>query len=196
MASVLSFPSSQPIATSTAKVVDGRLVLSLTDAQKPVVWQFDLSVAKSSAIELRETNGGDTTLVLKTATQDAHDIATYDSHEKAVRALMAISRAMERAQGQMHAPQAGTYPPPAVIPAGHMNWKSIILKAISNIIMTLVILFLIFIGIIWFASPANNQVAPTNDTQFGMDAPAAPTAPGMTSGTGQSADDFLNTGPQ
>ena len=192
MASVLSFPSSQPIATSTAKVVDGRLVLSLTDAQKPVVWQFDLSVAKSSAIELRETNGGETTLVLKTATQDAHDIATYDTNEKAVRALMAISRAMERAQGQMHAPQAGTYPPPAIIPAGAMNWKSIILKGISNIIMTLVVLFLLFIGIVWFASPANNQMPPTAEPELGVSAPTAPTVPG----TGQSADDFLNSQPQ
>lgn len=191
MASVLSFPSAQPIPSSTAKVVDGRLVLSLTDAQKPVVWQFDLSVAKSSAIELRETNGGETTLILKTARQDVQDIATYDTPEKAVRALMAISRAMERAQGQMHAPQAGTYPPPAVIPTSHLNWKSLLMKGFTNLITTIVILFVLFIAIIWFGSSNDGQrqgMVTSPDTT--MSAPAPMNAP---AGTAQSADDFLNT---
>ena len=195
MASVLSFPSSQPIPTSTAKVVDGRLVLSLTDAQKPVVWQFDLSVAKSSAIELRETNSGETTLILKTAKQDVQDIATYDTSEKAVRALLAISRAMERAQGQMHAPQAGTYPPPAIIPPSHSNWKSILIKGFTNIIATLVVLFLIFMGIIWFASSPTNQL-PSGEAQSSVENAAPPSIPNAASGTGQSADDFLNSTPQ
>lgn len=194
MASVLSFPSAQPIPSSTAKVVDGRLVLSLTDAQKPVVWQFDLSVAKSSAIELRETNGGETTLILKTARQDVQDIATYDTPEKAVRALMAISRAMERAQGQMHAPQAGTYPPPAIVPTSNSNWKSVIsllMKGFTNLITTIVILFVLFIAIIWFGSSNDGQQQGTvTSPDTTMSAPAPMNAP---AGTAQSADDFLNT---
>jgi hypothetical protein len=191
MASVLSFPTSQPILTSTAKVVDGRLVLSLTDAQKPVVWQFDLSVAKSSAIELRETNGGETTLILKTAKQDVQDIATYDTHDKAVRALFAISRAMERASGQMHAPLAGTYPPPALIPSTHIgNFTSALGKAFWGLTKTLIILFIIFMAIIWFAPSADQRQTPTTQNSESLTVPApAPTQ----SGTGQSADDFLNS---
>ncbi len=190
MASVLSFPSGNPIPASTAKVVDGRLVLSLTDAQKPVVWQFDLSVAKSSAIELRETNGGETTLILKTAKQDVQDIATYDTPEKAIRALMAISRAMERATGQMHAPQAGTYPPPAVIPATHMNLKSILWKGFSNLVTTLVILFLLLMAFLYFA-PSGEQSNMNNTSTQSEDLMNA--APPAQTGTGQSADDFLNS---
>ena len=184
---ILSFPSSEPTPCSTAKVVDGRLVLSLTDAIKPVVWQFDLSVAKSSAIELRETNGGETTLTLKTAKQDVQDIATYDTAAKATKALLAISRAMERASGQMHAAQAGTYPPPAVIPQPNSIKQSIV-RGFWNMISTLttlLILFIIFMVGVWFIPPfSNNNSAPTEQ-------PTEQSIDNTPIGTPQSADEFL-----
>ena len=189
---ILSFPHSQPILSSTAKVVDGRLVLSLTDALKPVVWQFDISVAKSSAIELRETNGGETTLILKTAKQDVQEIASYDSIEKAVKALHAISRAMERAQGHMNAPQAGTYPPPAVIPQS-FGVKQFILKAFWNVITTLIVLFVLALAIIWFVPlSGDNQTTPTSQQSEQELAPNDNSVPTPT-GEPLSADDFLNT---
>ena len=40
--------------TSSAKIVDGILVLSLPDAIHPVVWQMELGQSKSSALEIRE----------------------------------------------------------------------------------------------------------------------------------------------
>jgi hypothetical protein len=177
--------NSDPQPYSGAKVVDGRLVLSLTDAIKPVVWQFDISVAKSSAVELRETNGGETTLVLKTAKQDVQDIASYDTPSKAVKALLAISRAMERAQGHMNAPQAGTYPPPAIIPHTGFNLKSIIAKLFMNLLTVMVILFLLFLAVVWFVplSGSGDQASvPQVTEQAPLSAPA---------GEAQSADEFL-----
>ena len=81
---------------SSAKVTSGMLVLSLPDAVTPVVWRMDLSVAKSSAIEVRETEDQKYELVLKTPKADAHKIATYEFKVKATQALMAITKAMRK----------------------------------------------------------------------------------------------------
>jgi hypothetical protein len=184
VSNILSFSNDTSELHSSAKVVDGRLVLSLTDAIKPVVWQFDISVAKSSAVELRETNGGETTLVLKTAKQDVQDIASYDTPSKAVKALLAISRAMERAQGHMNAPQAGTYPPPALIPHTGFNLKSIIAKLFMNLLTVMVILFLLFLAVVWFV-PLSGSGDQASLPQVIEQAPPAP------AGEAQSADEFL-----
>ncbi|HNQ91475.1 MAG TPA: hypothetical protein PKI93_00925 [Alphaproteobacteria bacterium] len=86
----------------TAKVVDGILILSLPDATFPVVWQMEVGQSKSSALEVRPAEHGDGfTLVLKTPRQDVLEIAQYDSKEHAVRALITVSAAMEKAQGQI-----------------------------------------------------------------------------------------------
>lgn len=86
--------------TSSAKVVDGTLVISMPDAISPVVWRMDFGHAKSSAIEVRD-NDGHYVLILKTPKGDVNDIAPFDSKAKAVNALMAVSRAMEQGHGQI-----------------------------------------------------------------------------------------------
>ena len=86
----------------TAKVVDGILILSLPDAVFPVVWQMEVGQSKSSALEVRpaeQENGF--VLVLKTPRQDVLEIARYDSKDNAVRALITVSDAMEKAHGQI-----------------------------------------------------------------------------------------------
>ena len=99
----------------SARVVDGTLILSLPDAITPVVWRLDLGQTKASALEVRtdreddddgdEGKGGGGsgrfTLVLKTPKGEVHEIAPYDTRARAVQALMAVSYAMETAQGQM-----------------------------------------------------------------------------------------------
>ncbi len=86
--------------SSSARVVDGTLILSLPDAVSPVIWRMDLGHAKASAIEVREQDGEDGyfVLTLKTPKSDVHDIAPFATRSKAVSALMAVSRAMEQAQ--------------------------------------------------------------------------------------------------
>lgn len=85
---------------STAKVVDGKLILSFPGALKPVLWQMDMSSAKASALEIEERDSA-FGLVLKTPRGDAHDIAAFGSKDQAVRALVIIGGALERAHGHM-----------------------------------------------------------------------------------------------
>ena len=94
---------------SSAKVVDGNLIISLPDAMTPVVWRMELGSVKASALEVR-TNASDGTFVLslKTPKGDVHDVAPFDSRERAVQALMRISNAMQNASGNMVAPSLVT----------------------------------------------------------------------------------------
>ena len=85
---------------SSAKVVDGSLILSLPDALTPVVWRMELGNAKASALEVRDTTNGSQecfNLVLKKPQGDTYDIASYGSKAKAVRALVEVSEALEKA---------------------------------------------------------------------------------------------------
>src|SRR5688500_11156310 len=85
---------------SSAKVVDGALILSLPDALSPVVWRMDLGHVESSALEVRPQDNGTYMLTLKTPREDLHNIAPYSSRGPAVKALMAASRALEHGQGR------------------------------------------------------------------------------------------------
>lgn len=86
---------------ASAKVVDGTLILSLPDALAPVVWRMELGHVRASAIEVRAQDDNVFMLTLKTPRGDVNDIAPYDSRAKAVSALIAVSRAMEHAHGQI-----------------------------------------------------------------------------------------------
>ena len=88
--------------TSSARVVDGSLILSLPDALSPVVWRMDLGEVKSSALEVRETPEGSFVLALKTPRADVHNIAPFASRALALKALMAVSEALEHSGGQLH----------------------------------------------------------------------------------------------
>ena len=98
--------------SSSAIVVDGNLILSLPDALNPVVWRLELGSVKASAMEVREAGDGKSfTLLLKTPKGETHDIAPFDSRDKAVAALLKISAALQNAQGKIvpfAAPAPGT----------------------------------------------------------------------------------------
>ena len=87
--------------SSSARVVDGTLVLSLPDAMAPVVWRMDLGQVKSSALEVREKEDGSFVLTLKTPKGDVTDIAPFAERGRALKALMAVSAAMEHAHGHI-----------------------------------------------------------------------------------------------
>lgn len=91
---------------SSARVVDGTLILSLPDAVSPIVWRMDLGHAKSSALEVRDDGKGGASLVLKTPRGDIHDIAPFAHRDQAIRALMAVSRALEQPQGKIRSATA------------------------------------------------------------------------------------------
>jgi hypothetical protein len=81
--------------SSSARLVDGMLVISLPDAMSPVVWRMDLAPVRASALEVRSKSDGTHTLVLKNVKGEASEIAPFDDRAKAVRALMVISAALE-----------------------------------------------------------------------------------------------------
>ena len=162
----------------SAKILDGILVLTLPDATRPVVWQMELGQTKSSAMEVREQEGGSFLLVLKTPRQDVVEIAPYDSRDKAVRALIAISKAMENAHGQLRAAPANSNQYlPAVIPTG--TGASRISAGRIGIGIAIILLLVFFLTRIDSSTPASLS-------------PASGSATAET-GEPQSADDFLNS---
>ena len=196
-----------------AKVVDGVLILSLPDADSPVVWRMELGKTKASAIEVRaENDNGETVhaLIVKTPQSDVYKIGTYTDKTNATRALLALTEAMNNAQGQLRPAL------PAVISNGqvrHMSqkrgvlgWIFQTLKWVFALVCLLSFLYLAsIIGPVVIKGISQNlqQGMPTSEikttAQSTQEAPAASTptpkkpAPKIKSGAPVSADDFLNS---
>lgn len=81
--------------SSSASVVDDNLIISLPDAQTPVVWRMDLSKVKTSALEIKENKNGHFVLTFKSEKGELEEIAPFDNRALAVKALMTISSAMQ-----------------------------------------------------------------------------------------------------
>lgn len=127
---------------SSAKVVDGSLILTLPDALNPVVWRMELGSVKTSALEVRTQDNGNFALVLKTPKGEMHEIAPFDDKDKAVNALMRVSAAMQSAAGRMssavHVTQAGAAnaAAPAAAADGSSSWKWIVaLMCVAGVII-------------------------------------------------------------
>jgi len=92
------------VLTSTVTVVDGKLILSLPNAQTPVVWQMDIEKAQSAAFTIHENKKKKShALVLKNQDSEVDEIALFDSKEGAIEILMETSAALQNAQGQITA---------------------------------------------------------------------------------------------
>jgi len=193
---------------SSAKVVDGALILSLPDAISPVVWRMDLSSVKSSALEVRDQKDGTFMLTLKTPRDDVTNIAPFTDKAVAVRALMAVSHALETGHGNIiktasssamsggEISQPRYNPPAAPVDGGMAKW-------VSGIAAVLVLFVLI--GVLAHQTPSSRSFNGTSPGT-GATASAVPSSSGSGSGrnpmtaiapetnaTGVpvSADDFL-----
>jgi hypothetical protein len=166
---------------SSARVVDGKLVLSFPHAITPVVWQMDLTQAKSSALEVHENKDtGVATLVLKTPGSGSTDVAPFEKKSQAVEALMAVSRALESAHGQIRAGMAETVVtarPPAPFSPG--KWIAAVLA--------LFMLFILFN--IWGANLPRSPSTVENPAEFGAGQVQDQ------AGVPLSADEFLTNTP-
>lgn len=158
---------------SSAKVVDGNLILSLPDAINPVVWRMELGSVKSSALEVRATNDNTFLLALKTPKGDVHEIAPFDTRDKAVAALMNVSNALHRAEGRMSAITTSHSTPAYAPEKSGSVWKWVL--SIVGILFLLYILAFLFV-------PASS----TSPTSAGVGAPDA-----TPSGVPMSADQYL-----
>lgn len=174
--------------SASAKVVDGTLILSLPDAISPVVWRMELGHAKSSAIEVREQDNGTFMLTLKTPKGDINDIAPYDTRAKAVTALVAISRAMEHAHGEIHpANTQGTAAEAPVRRAKGESRTGSILTGLAGLGLVIVLIMVLM---------RMNPMPAGIDPAAGHDSAAAPSAAAgfmnpAPAGEPVSADEFL-----
>lgn len=168
--------------SSSACVVDGTLIISLPNAIRPVVWRMELGHAKASALEVREDSGGTFSLTLKTPRGDVNDIAPFARKAQAIEALMAVSRAMERAHGQINPVAAGAAND-AKMKTSSGGKKGKALTSLVAIIL-LVILISVFIGM-------GPQPVPIGGGEETATVSSSSGGGGDRPGVPQSADDFL-----
>lgn len=162
---------------SSAKVVDGNLIISMPDAVNPVVWRMELGSIKASALEVRsQGESGQFMLFLKTPKGETHDIAPFANKELAVQALMRVSHALQFAHGQI-APVATTAQEipssPAFTKSGGSGYKWLL--ALGG--MLVVIFLFAFVG-------SKTPSGPRGDI-------GGPPATDPSSGVPQSADEML-----
>jgi hypothetical protein len=179
-----AFKTNKQTSNASARVVDGKLILSLPDAQTPVVWQMDITQTKSSALEARHNEEtGTYTLTLKTPRGETVDIAPFDNREFAVEGLMAASHALENAYGQIRNETAAANDQ-TIYAAPPGNKKSNTKKIFLAIITVFALLFLFNI---W-----GSQLPRTPSSVATGTSASADTNPRESSGVAISADDFLN----
>ncbi len=176
---------------SSAKVVDGNLIISLPDALNPVVWRMELGSVKASALEVRpHANDGTFVLSLKTPKGDVHDVAPFDSRERAVQALMRISNAMQGASGNMVAPSVAA---PGVSTAQQLPSRPALSGSGTASYKWLIALGGVIVVIFLFAHLSNMAQQRASLSTAAGDQPATSItgAPATESGIPQSADDAL-----
>lgn len=188
--------------TSSASVVDGKMILSCPHALNPVLWQMDLTQARASALEIQGaahkegemTTGESFLLVLKTPRGENVEIARFALREHALDALMAAARALENAQGQIRAGAAGdafhldadhaaALKGTAANAAHHAPRKSVWPGVLATILV-----LLLLVGVLGFLSP---RPPASLEPAAGTAAPQQQTGQAP-SGVPVTADDFLN----
>lgn len=180
-------PNKGSNSQARASIVDGKLILSLPHALTPVVWQMDLAQAKASALEVRDNKDeGSSALVLKTARGETTEIAPFEKKSDAIDALMAVSRALESAHGQIRggAASAGEIPTaaPATQPRKRGKWIAIVL----GLLMLLVLINLW--GAMLPSTPRGFETSPLSPVSQTGNAGG-----GDQNGVPVSADEFLKT---
>jgi hypothetical protein len=174
-----------PQAKSSAKVADGRLILTLPDAQTPVIWIMDLNEATTSVLRI-ESDQQNLHVIKKLNGKSAADtVGVYASREKAEAALQKASKALAKAQNsRLHTGQ---------------NNQPVIIRPASRAAR----IFTAFLYI-WFALYLTgnifyyfaNSTAPTPQTSINQQAVPTPQTQQNTDGVPQSADEFLqNSAP-
>jgi hypothetical protein len=174
---------------SSAKVVDGSLIISLPDALNPIVWRMELGSVKASALEVRpHANDGTFILSLKTPKGDVHDIAPFNSRDVAVRALMRVSNALQGASGKMIAP---SIPLPGVTTAQDMPSRPALSSGTGSVSLKWLIALVGVIVVIFLFAKMSSMAKQYAMSGSGQTATGAASAPIGDTGVPQSADEML-----
>ena len=162
---------------SSAKVVDGKLILSFPGALRPVVWQMDFSHVKASALEVQEKEEH-FVLSLKTPKGETVEVAPFETKKEAVDGLLEASKALESAQGQIRPVASNdTESAPATAPAPSKKRTQKWLAPLLGVIMLFILLT------VWasLSAPLPNTNATSTASNASTGAVGVPL----------SADDFL-----
>ena len=177
---ILNFKTKKQESNASARVVDGKLILSLPDALAPVVWQMDLGEAKASALEVKhDEDNARFVLVLKTPRGEKVEVAAFDKRADALEGLMAASAALENASGQIQsgsAVQTQNEAPTQNKKNKRNRWMSALLA-----VVILFVLLMIWSSVL----PRTTNIGNIEQTA-GFGGP-----PPTSSGVPVSADDFL-----
>ncbi|PCI96477.1 MAG: hypothetical protein COB14_09995 [Alphaproteobacteria bacterium] len=162
--------------SSNITIVDGKLILSLPDAQMPVVWQMDLGKAQSSVFTIQEDKKQKNfTLILKNSDDTTNEIASFKNKQDAVDILMETSSVIQNAHGQIK-PSA----------ANNNNGQG--KNDRTSAILALALIFVL--GLIWTIS-ASGKLDPSARATTSSTSPSGANARDS-SGVPVSADDFLS----
>lgn len=175
-------------AKPSARVADGRLIISLPDAETPAVWMLDLAEAVTSVLRLENDRQGFYVIKKHGGKGAAETVAVYRDRARALRALEKTSSALERARSSM------TY-----------NGRPIVVRPVSKVVRFFNIL-LVFWFVLYLLGLDKYALTllfmPFTADQPVAAAPAAPTAPESNNtaepgsppaGVPLSADDFLKS---
>lgn len=183
---------------ANASVVDGKLILSFPEALTPIVWQMDLSDAKSSSFEVINDGDNFALVTKKQGAQKKESIAPFPTKDQAIAALMATSSALKNGHGHIH-PTGAAQPAQAVpqqvyhMPSQAGPGKSSAGKWIVAILCLLVIGFL-FVMILNMQPRMAGSSGGMSTTSSSASAGSA-SAPSRANSAGVpvSADEFLQS---
>lgn len=171
-------------APSNVTIVDGKLIMSLPDAQMPVVWQMDLEKAQSSVFTIQEDKKTKSfTLILKQSNNAVDEIASFDNKQDAVDILMETSSALQNAHGQIK-------PTTANNSNQHISSPQSDTKG-DKTGATLALALIIILGLIWTISASGNLDPNRKTTASSFEGSLSKNAR-ESSGVPVSADDFLS----
>ena len=171
--------------TSSVKVVDGKLILSLPDALEPVVWQMDLEQAQSAAFTVKEDKKSKSfKLVFKAEGGKTEEIAPFADKQSAMDVLMETSEALQNAQGQIRT-AASTSEATAKMGAFGTEKGD----KLGAVLAVALIIFLVLSWIIFSSVP--EKLADTK-RELGTYGTSASSTSRDSSGVPVSADDFLS----
>ncbi len=164
--------------SSNVTIVGSKLILSLPNAQMPVVWQADLDQAQSSSFTLQEDKKAKAfTLVSKNQDDVVNEIANFSDKQVAVDILMDISNVLQNAHAQI---KINTASSDGKTISAHKKQDN----KIGAIIAVSLVAILV---IIWVISASNNLNTVKNSSNNVSNISAS-----GSSGVAISADDFLN----
>lgn len=158
----------------SAKLADGRLILSLPDAETPALWVMDLEDAATSVLRLEADRQGFYVIKKHGGKGAAETIAVYRDRKSGTRALDRATHALEKARNT----RSG---------GGQKSSRILVVLLILTVIHVLRIdQYALERGFLWYYS---DEIAQISAQQA---AAAAPPAPASTAaGVPVSADDFL-----